>query len=84
MAIERITKIIEPPKNERTFHGGLYRVYTKETGDWPWDMFKAQAVLLKFENEMLQQGIPEEIIEKHRKLVIDHVQDEQAMDGECE
>lgn len=82
MTIPRIARIEEPAKCDRNFRGGLYHIWTERTGDQPHAMFKAQLDLLKFENEMLQQGVSEKMIEKHRDLVMDHVQDEQALDSE--
>ena len=82
MAILRIARIVEPTKDNRSYRGGLYHIYTDLTGDQPWAMFKTQLDLLKYENEMLQQGVSEEMIEKHRELVTDYEYDERPISNE--
>jgi len=67
---------------EKHYHGGFYNIWF-EGLDEPVACYKSRVDLAKFEDEMLQEGISEEIIEKHKELVIAHVQDEQALDGEC-
>lgn len=81
MTIRRIAKIED--LGSPNWHGGFFNVWF-EGATIPLACCKAQLDLLKYENEMLQIGISEEVIEKHRDLVIDHVQDEQALDGESE
>lgn len=81
MSIRRIRKIED--FGEKKHHGGFFNVWF-EGDDVPLACYKAQVDLLKYENMMLDRGISEEKIERHRELVIAHVQDEQALDGECE
>ncbi len=79
--IRRIVRIEDLGSPE--WHGGAFNVWI-EGVDGVLFCYKAQLDLLKYENEMLQLDISDEVIEKHRDLVIAHVQDEQALDGECE
>lgn len=76
MAILTIKEIIEPKDR------GVYVVLVKEY-DTPIYTYKDRVDLMKFEHLMQLAGITDEIIEKHRELVITHVQEEQARDGEC-
>ena len=82
MTIPRISRIEEPAKNDRHYRGGLYHIWTELTKDQPIAMFKARLDTVKFENEMLQQGVSEEMIEKHRELVSKYVREEETLYGE--
>lgn len=81
MTIPRISRI-EAPGNRRFSWFGLYHIWTEQTGDQPIAMSETRLNMVKFENEMLQQGVSEKMIEKYKELVMDYVYDEQAMYGE--
>jgi len=66
---------------DQSFHGGLF-VVIFEGQDLPACVFGAELDLLRFEQEMLEKGVPEYLIVKHRKLAYDCVAALESLNGE--
>jgi len=85
MAIRKIVRVIEPAKDDRSWYGGLYRIWycSPEGVEYARDVHKSEYDRLMFEQELLDRPITVEDLEKYKDLLEEEHRDEEALNGEC-
>lgn len=83
MAIRKIIRVDEPHKDDRSYRGGLFRLWyvSPEGTEYPRDVCQLEHDRIVFEQKMLSNGISEADIEKYKELLRAEIQEETDFTG---